>query len=334
MAMALWCCAALQCDAEGLPVGQYEDQTVLWGPRGHMTVAAVAMELVNPRTAKCVEDLVGDLPAGAAWPDEVKREKPSYHWSKPLHYTNTQPWASDYKESDCAHGRCVVTAISNYTARLADGTLPRPQRAEALKFLSHFVGDIHQPLHVGFARDRGGNEIKGKFMGHDTNLHEVWDFHVINRLLSSSYPQTGISGLARHLAAQHRNHRSSAAEHTRCDAESVSACPMAWAVEAAVLASSVGYKDKHGEVIRDGFHFTQADEEFLLPIIQNQITKGGVRLARILDRHVGSCEGIVQPNKGEYEDAIGFSVNSEEPAFSAESEEDAFVEQRRPPFLR
>jgi len=228
-----------------------------------------------------------------------------------------------------------VTAISNYTARVADRTLPKAQRSEALKFLSHFVGDVHQPLHVGFARDRGGNDIKGAWMGHETNLHKVWDFHVVDRRLRHGFPQTGISGFARHLAAQHTKDRTSA-EHTRCDSQSASACPNAWAVEAAVLASRVGYKDKHGEVIRDGFRFAHEEYEFLLPIIEKQITKGGVRLARLLDQLLGSCnEGSAQQNKGQYEDAVGFEATSEETSATEDSadtatEEGLFVEQDPP----
>ena len=59
--------------------------------------------------------------------------------------------------------------------------LPSAERTEALKFLIHFVGDIHQPLHVSHARDRGGNDIKVEFFHDRTNLHRMWDSGLIRR---------------------------------------------------------------------------------------------------------------------------------------------------------
>ena len=59
---------------------------------------------------------------------------------------------------------------------LRDRQAPRPDRIEALKFLVHFVGDVHQPLHAGYGVDRGGNDIKVWFYGDNTNLHSLWDY--------------------------------------------------------------------------------------------------------------------------------------------------------------
>jgi hypothetical protein len=108
----------------------------------------------------------------ASWADNIlyPDTDPDYlnwQWSKQLHYVDTQDWACVYdREKDCnwtSGQRCVDGAIQNYTGRLADSQEDPIQREQALQFLIHFIGDAHQPLHAGFAGDRGGNEIHGKF---------------------------------------------------------------------------------------------------------------------------------------------------------------------------
>jgi hypothetical protein len=72
-----------------------------------------------------------------------------------------------------------VLEIGTDTARLMDPQTPSEAKTLALKFLIHFVGDIHQPLHVSRWRDEGGSKIKGNFMGRQTNMHQVWDSGII-----------------------------------------------------------------------------------------------------------------------------------------------------------
>jgi hypothetical protein len=79
----------------------------------------------------------------------------------------------------CADGNCVIAAIPAQYALLADRTQPDAARREALKFLVHLVADIHQPLHAGHRRDLGGNRFQVNLDGEGTNLHKVWDVHVL-----------------------------------------------------------------------------------------------------------------------------------------------------------
>ena len=80
---------------------------------------------------------------------------------------------------DCKEDQCVVAAIEKYTAILRDKSQPKDKRREALTFVVHFVGDIHQPLHTAGDKDRGGNDIKVRYLGSETNLHTVWDSMLI-----------------------------------------------------------------------------------------------------------------------------------------------------------
>jgi len=147
-----------------------------WGFDGHALVARIAQTLLTDESATFVRDYLpsdvsGDMSLVASWADTIlyPDTDPDYlnwQWSKPLHYVNTKDWACVYnRQNDCnwtSGQRCVDGAIQNYTRRLANSQQDPIQRQEALQFLIHFIGDVHQPLHAGFVDDRGGNSIRGR----------------------------------------------------------------------------------------------------------------------------------------------------------------------------
>ncbi|CAF1066030.1 unnamed protein product [Rotaria sordida] len=110
-----------------------------------------------------------NLTAVAIWADDILYPDtnsfgyPNWQWSRPLHYINTPAWACNYDSSrDCINGVCIEGALKNYSKRAIDANLDDVQHQEALMFLVHYVADIHQPLHVGFQEDNGGNRVRGK----------------------------------------------------------------------------------------------------------------------------------------------------------------------------
>src|SRR5262249_40785687 len=101
----------------------------------------------------------------------------------PLHYVNIPLRATTYIPArHCPNGRCIVAAIEHDRRVLADPKASRDARAEALRFLIHFMGDLHQPLHDADNHDRGGSQRLVTFVGHETNLHKVWDGELIDSL--------------------------------------------------------------------------------------------------------------------------------------------------------
>lgn len=148
-----------------------------WGADGHSLVAAIAQSLLSDNASKFVRDhlpaeINGNMSNVSSWADNIlyPDTDPDYwnwQWSKQLHYVNTQDWSCVYdRQRDCnwtTDQRCVDGSIQNYTQRLADSQLDSIQRQEALKFVIHFIGDAHQPLHAGFAGDEGGNTIHGNY---------------------------------------------------------------------------------------------------------------------------------------------------------------------------
>lgn len=153
-----------------------------WGSLGHITTAYIASTFVSNTTQAYLQDLLHSsnddyLASVATWADSIRytrwgRFTSNFHFidakDSPPHECNV-----DF-DRDCKAGGCIITALANYTARAADPALPLMQRQDAAKFVVHFVGDLHQPLHNEDVQ-RGGNGIKVKFHNVNLNLHHVWD---------------------------------------------------------------------------------------------------------------------------------------------------------------
>ena len=155
-----------------------------WSEFGHRLVGELAWRQLSPGARAQVDELLrGEaeptLAGVAAWPDTI-RELPGYEHTGPFHYVRINDPACVFERArDCRDESCVVGAIERYRAVLADRSRPRAERAEALKFVVHFVGDVHQPLHAGHRADKGGNDFQINLGGEGTNLHSVWDYHVL-----------------------------------------------------------------------------------------------------------------------------------------------------------
>src|SRR6516225_2675402 len=158
-----------------------------WGYEGHRIIAEIAEQFLAPQTAHQVRELlaidnVTTLADVSTWADEIRLQRPE---TGPWHYVNipiTLPAGepAEYDAArDCPQDACVVAKIEQFEHVLKDRQLPERQRLEALKYIVHFVGDAHQPLHVSNNHDRGGNDDPVIFMGLPTNLHAVWDSGII-----------------------------------------------------------------------------------------------------------------------------------------------------------
>ena len=168
-----------------------------WSRQGHQLVGELAERDLTPAARREVQRLLAGEPeptlAGVStWADEIRAEsrqgghslgERSTRW----HYVNFQRGAGcEYVPArECPGGNCVIAAINAQYTILADRRRPLDERREALKFLVHFVGDVHQPMHAGYAQDRGGNNHqlnyrgKGSPKGEGTQLHGVWDYWLI-----------------------------------------------------------------------------------------------------------------------------------------------------------
>lgn len=154
-------------------------QSFAWGPNGHRIVGEIASKHLNAKAQKEVKRILGTetLAQVAVWADFIKSD-PNWRHANPWHYVSI-PDGKTYKSIDKNKKGDVVSAIEKFTKVLANKKASKKERNEALKFLVHLVGDIHQPLHVGHAHDRGGNSVEVEWFGEDSNLHKVWDEDLI-----------------------------------------------------------------------------------------------------------------------------------------------------------
>jgi S1/P1 Nuclease len=155
-----------------------------WGAVGHRTVGSIAQKHLTPKALAGVRDLLGgqSLADVANWADSV-RSLPAYKQTGPWHYINL-PLGLDY---DAFKGRVenmleanVYSALVSQMQLIADNSVSRERKVDALKFIVHFVGDLHQPMHVSREEDKGGNTIQLNYDGQGTNLHAVWDSKLID----------------------------------------------------------------------------------------------------------------------------------------------------------
>jgi hypothetical protein len=161
------------------------DRPFAWGVQGHHLIARIALTRLTPDTHRAVATILGDedFVAVSTWADEVRSARPeTYNW----HFVDIPFGETTYSASrDCpptARGDCVVAEIARARQALRDATLPARPRSEALKYLIHFVGDLHQPLHTIDDHDRGGNDVKVQGdAGRTSNLHALWDSGVIQK---------------------------------------------------------------------------------------------------------------------------------------------------------
>lgn len=163
-----------------------------WGPLGHRLIAGLAWDGMTPEArAEALALLEGEddptLAGVANWADQLRAEDPDLgRRSARWHYVNIAEDDCHYTAArHCKGGNCVVEAINDQAAILADRSRPRAERLQALKFVVHFVGDVHQPLHAGHGHDKGGNTVQvsiddGSRDGRGSNLHALWDSGLLN----------------------------------------------------------------------------------------------------------------------------------------------------------
>ena len=235
-----------------------------WGPKAHQVVGYVAEHFLQPdvKTILRQEFNIKHLAQVAVWADDVRKSRRQKLW----HYSNVKEGKWLYlQERDCPQGNCVVERIKFYHQTLKNRDLPKKKRREAIKYLVHFIGDIHQPLHLGNQSDRGGNRINILFRGEHTNLHALWDSGII---ASRAWR---VKKYSRFLALRIKDEDASEwSDSTRVD----------WANESRRFALEHAYNVKKGRRVKLTKDYLGRANE----IIDLRLSQAGVRLANILNQ--------------------------------------------------
>ncbi len=150
-------------------------QAFAWGQKGHDTTAFIAEQHLTETTRAAVDSLLDDksLVYWANWLDNASHT-PEYNYSRTWHYKNIDADQSYDSAPDHQAGN-VVTALRQNIVTLRSPRATKEQKALALKMVTHLMGDMHQPMHMGHATDLGGNKIQVKYFDTPTNLHSAWD---------------------------------------------------------------------------------------------------------------------------------------------------------------
>ena len=176
-----------------------------WGCKGHQTVALIAEKHLTPEARELVLKLLSENPVdpqlkrycgsavtdvmgdASTWADDVRGDRKNGPW----HYIDIPRGAPrESLEGFCGKEGCVVSAIAEQVAILKDQSVNGAKRAEAVRYIIHFVGDLHQPLHSTTNADEGGNCVPLKYFrrepherghGFSPNLHSVWDTAILER---------------------------------------------------------------------------------------------------------------------------------------------------------
>jgi hypothetical protein len=166
---------------------------------------------------------------------------------------------------ECANGDCVIGKTEQFLAVLKDPKADQATKAEALKFVMHFVGDMHQPLHDEDNGDKGGNDRHVILDGHPDNLHWVWDTGLLERI--DRNPQALAAELERRITDQDR------ANWVRGSIED-------WVMEGHTLAQTAVYRNSE---TGSPASITASYEKQAEAVIEIQLEKAGVRLAHLLN---------------------------------------------------
>ncbi|KAL3937995.1 MAG: hypothetical protein SGBAC_006997 [Bacillariaceae sp.] len=316
--------------------------TQAWGTLGHEIVGNLAWYHLSEDAKSWVNDTLeagakGNhlrnheedptlTPLGkvADWADNVRHY---LGWSAPLHFIDVRDdlipggcmsASEDCRfqyDRDCVNDICAAGAILNYTQQLL-GSKPTPGNnnhlrryqkgynlTQALMFLTHFIGDIHQPLHASRTTDKGGNNFHVHFSlpddalpvtkshHHSWNLHSVWDTAMIEVVMGRNYNHS------RHLMEQDLFHSSydasdtkkATAASTSCNIGINATCVIAWGEQSFDLALKYAYveSDNVTQVV-SGSTLDELYYESRLPIIKQQLILGGIRLADTIEAIVAA----------------------------------------------
>jgi hypothetical protein len=255
-----------------------------WGSQGHGITCEIAWLRMQPQARQFVRGLLRGEPrpvfnAVCTWADEVRDT--THPHTEAYHYVNIPAGAPGFDwDRDCGRPerRCIVWAIHHYAGVLADRSRPLHERAEALKFVAHFVGDLHQPLHAGRLGDRGGNDIPVRLFGdpgprgRPFNLHRVWDAELLRR--AGREWRSSAQRLHRRITPQQ------ASEWATVDI-------VGWTNESFRIAEEVAYGELPPDRSIGPAYYRRALEQ-----AEQQLQKAAVRLAHLLTQAASGDLGL------------------------------------------
>jgi hypothetical protein len=288
-----------------------------WGCKGHQTVAYLAEKHLTPAAKQVFQTLLTENPIdpqlkrycgntltnvfedAATWADDERGVAPT---TAPWHFIDIPLGATqDQVAQSCGTTGCVTQAIVDQLAILKDTTAPAAKRADALRFIIHFVGDLHQPLHASTNSDRGGNCVPVQYLhrtphssggSYTPNLHAIWDTEMVERDMEGASPGDFADKLNTKFAASEAAWTQGGMQleawawegHLSAVATSYGKLPVKIAVEPNVAVDKCTDDNNIGKrMLALDENATQAYQTASTAVIEKRMVQAGVRLAMILN---------------------------------------------------
>jgi hypothetical protein len=287
-----------------------------WGCKGHQTVALLAEQQLTPEALEFVNQLLAgnpvdsglprdcadpahDLLADAStWPDEVRNSAKNGPW----HYIDIPRGAARAPLSEyCGRQGCVTKAIADQVALLKNPNADAHLRADAIRYLVHFVADLHMPLHASSNDDRGGNcvpvyyfwrrprTVHGSFT---PNLHSLWDVTILELDMNGADPAEYAAFLSETFASDFAKWREAGMHlddwawesHDVAEAVVYGRLSPPVPIEKAVQVHSCADDNNIGQRMMD-LHFSAGEsyQQVAVPVVRKRLAQAAVRLALILN---------------------------------------------------
>lgn len=264
-----------------------------WGAKGHRIIGELAQQHLTASTQAAVTEILegDDLATAATWADEMRSSQDNVEfWSRrsaPWHYVNI-PAGQDYASSEKNSQGDAFMAIETFSAILLDEPVPqgpvrdglefyfgdlqsreKEVKAFALRFLIHILGDLQQPLHMGYADDQGGNLVQLHWFGQTTNLHTLWDTLLVE--------QAGLSFTEYTQRLTNRINRTPSSDIRGLERTD----PLVWEQESRRTLERV--YSRHRESTDLSYEYAAQ----FVPTVEMQLVKGGLRTAYFLNSIFG-----------------------------------------------
>lgn len=269
----------------------HADPALAWGDLGHRITAAIAERRLTSSareelsrllrssdlmaTPLCPVSTLGDA---SVWADCVRSlYRPRFSYTARWHYVDVPICGTFDLPRVCPDGQCVVAQLARWRAVLADRSEPPRRRVEALMWVTHLNGDLHQPLHVGDNGDRGGNAVAVSIDGREgrgVNLHSVWDRDLVEKLVQR---EGGADAFVDHFARSMDPPRAPIAERAR----------ESWGAARGLAYPSLPDRVSCGALPTSVEQLGVAYERLAEPVVRWRLGLAGVRLASMLNEALG-----------------------------------------------
>ena len=236
-----------------------------WGKTGHRVIGEIAEKYLDNKAKRAIAELLDghSLAFVSNYGDDIKSDR-KYDSYGPWHYVNF-PFGGDYETHPKSKDGDIVQGIQTCVDILKDKNSSNEEKVFHLKMLVHFLGDLHQPLHVGIAEDKGANDFQVRWFNSGTNLHKVWDSKMLG---SYNMSYTEVAANADELSKE---------ELKEIQKGSV----LDWVYDSRALCEDIYANTKVGEKLGYKYMYDYMDP------LRSQLQKGGIRLASMLNEIFG-----------------------------------------------